>query len=138
MGPDGTQNKALSRYFINLVVFNAVLEERVEMVPTKELSLLPVSNTPPNPGRKGAPSTPNPKVGLFRDEPKLLEIGLYFENELKLKVMFEGKKHILTGVADYSLGLKQLGSRFGNLVLVEAKKRYCIGNAYGQLLAYMG
>ena len=108
------------------------------MVHTKELSLLPVSGTSSTPNPKDILSTANSKVGLLRDRPKLLEIGLVFKTEVKQSVIFGGKEHTLTGVADYSLGHKQLRSRSGNLILVAAKKRNCIENAYGKVLAYMG
>ena len=138
LGQRHIENEALARCFINLLVFNCVLEERSliqnsKIRPTSTLpsSMIPTPTTPlqTNPGVP-VPSPPG------RLEP--VAIGLYLETELKQRVLYGGKPVLLSGLADYSLGYRQGGTSSGSLVIVKAKRRYQIGNSYGQLLAYMG
>jgi hypothetical protein len=49
-----------------------------------------------------------------------------------------GRTMLLSGWADYVIGHQQTGWGSSNLIIVEVKRRYAIGNVYGQLLAYMG
>ena len=128
-------NEALSRCYINMVVFTCIIDERSVM----QRSTLSSSTTPslPSSSTPTRPTETDPRdTSKHQSEPTA--IGLYFETELKQKVTYQGKQYVLSGFADYSLGHTQRGSGSVNLVVVEAKRRYKIGNSYGQLLAYMG
>ena len=63
---------------------------------------------------------------------------VYFETEIRQAISFNGTDYVLSGIADYSLGYNNDGTGSGNLVVVEAKRRYYLHAAYRQLLAYMG
>ena len=118
-----------------MVVFNCILEEKA-LIQHSKSNLRNTSSLPNSPT-----STSLTRTGLgsnLKVESKPTAIGLYFETELKQKVNYQGQSFMLSGLADYSLGYQQRGSGSGNLVVVEAKKRYKLGKAYGQLLAYMG
>ena len=128
LGQKHIHNEALARCFINLVVFSCILEERSIIQNSK---IRPISFSPIIP-------TPTPPAHSSSEKTEPVAIGLYFETELKQKTIYEGKTVLLSGLADYSLGYRQGGASSGNLVIVKAKIRYRIGNAYGQLLSYMG
>ena len=66
------------------------------------------------------------------------DICVYFETEIRQAISFKGTDYVLSGIADYSLGYKNDGTGSGNLVVVEAERRYHLHVAYGQLLTYMG
>lgn len=66
----------------------------------------------------------------------LTQLSLYVESELKQKVQHNGNSFTLTGIADYSLGYHDGVTMSGNLIVVEAKRRYHMSEAYGQLLSY--
>jgi hypothetical protein len=55
--------------------------------------------------------------------------------ELKQEITDKGRPHLLTGIADSTLGYSNLQSISGNLIIVEAKRRYNLAGAYGQLLS---
>lgn len=66
------------------------------------------------------------------------DIGIYFEPEIRQNVKFKEVEYSLSGFADYALGHRESGIFSGNLIIVEAKRRFQISSAYGQLLACMG
>ena len=132
------ENEALARCFVKLLVFNCVLEERslIQKSKIRPASTLPSSIVPtpttPFQTTPGVPAPSSPRTS----EP--VAMGLRLETELKQSVLYGGKLVLLSSSADYSLGYRQGGTSSGSLVIVQAKKRYQIGNSYGQLLAYMG
>jgi hypothetical protein len=65
-------------------------------------------------------------------------MSLFVETEMKQVVVHKKKKYTLNGFADYTLGYSNERVLSGNLIVVEAKRRYHMGEAYGQLLSYMG
>ncbi len=128
VGETSRPNEALSRCFINLMVFQCLLDEHATpqtnpSVSTSESSMSrPRPNTPPT---KGDVDSPAP-------------MSLFLESQLKQLVTFRGKQFLLSGIADYSLGYKANDTITNNLIVVEAKKRWGMEAAYGQLLSYMG
>lgn len=66
------------------------------------------------------------------------DLSLFVEVELRQEVFYKGRQHLLTGVADYSLGYGNTHTMSGNLVIVETKRIERMNSAYGQLLSYMG
>ena len=53
-------------------------------------------------------------------------------------VQYKGQARKLAGKADCTLGYRNQQTNAGNLVVVEAKQRYHVGQPYEQLLSYMG
>ena len=130
VGKNHKKNEALSRCYVNMLVFVSILDEKA----LPQRSEFKSTATSSSPGPSASPTTPARPF----DESKPTAIGLYFETELRQNVVYNGKQYILSGLADYTLGHEQRGSGADNLIVVEAKRRYDIGNSYGQLLAYMG
>lgn len=126
-------NEALSRCFINLLIFQCVLDERIIMQDMLTQHALIESFSTPFTSKKKSNETPL----LVSFETSAAEISLFVETELRQEVMFKGKSCMLAGIADYSLGYMD-GTMSGNLVVVGAKRRYQMGDAYGQLISYMG
>lgn len=89
---------------------------------------------------ESGPSNEDPARPETPTAPRLhaAEIGINFETRLTREVNFQGQSRTLVGFADYTLGYDDKASGSGNLVVLEAKKRYHVTRAYGQLLAYMG
>lgn len=133
MGLVDPSNEALARCFINLVVFNCILEERRVI---KNARTIPLT-VDPSPSVPNLPTTPA-KSGCQITRVPPTPIALYFETELKQEVVHDGKTHLLSGLADYSLGYQRQGADAGHLVIVEAKRRGQLHSAEPQLLAYMG
>jgi hypothetical protein len=136
VGPVDTSDEALTRCFINLVVFNCILEERRVIKIARTIPL----TVDPSPSALSLPTTPA-KSGCQIANVSSVEptpIALYFETELKQEVVHDGKSYLLSGLADYSLGYQRQGADAGHLVIVEAKRRGQLHSAQPQLLAYMG
>ena len=132
IGLSSAPNEALSRSFINLIIFNCVLEERMVINNSKR-------KAQPQPTSLSTPSvTPSKSIPESPASASRQDICVYFETEIRQAISFKGKDYILSGIADYSLGYNDAGTGSGNLVVVEAKRRYYLPRAYGQLLAYMG
>ena len=132
IGSSSAPNEALARSFINLVIFNCVLEERM-------LINNPKRKARPQPTSSSTPFvTPSKSIPESPASTSRQDICVYFETEIRQAISFKGKDYILSGIADYSLGYNDAGTGSGNLVVVEAKRRYYLPRAYGQLLAYMG
>jgi hypothetical protein len=148
-------NEALARCFINFVVFHCLLAERKLVMTAKVRPEEPSSTSDPflsNPINP-SPTTPAQPAPVTASQPALptripnlnsftpqtlSSVGVYFETPLSQTVMHKGKAMLLSGWADYTLGHSQTESGLSNFVIVEAKRRYAIGLAYGQLLTYMG
>lgn len=135
IGTSSAPNESLSECFIIVVLFNCVLEERMAMeavkskatsAPSSSTSLLPATAV------RGMPDS----TSSFSSENA--EICLYFETEMKQNIRFKGSTYVLRGIVDYSLGYSQGDIGSGNLVVVEAKRRFQMSRAYGPLLSYMG
>lgn len=138
VGPSsGTRNEALSWCFINLVIFCCVLDERALMQYVKpKAAAIPCSST------SGPPATPARK-NLDNTNPSLVQlpatdICIYFQTTLKQPVMYKEEQRMLHGFADYSLGYNYSGTKSGNFIVAEAKRKRQMSQAYGQLLSYMG
>ena len=137
VGTTSMPNEALSRCFVNLVLFHSVLEERITL---QNAEAKPLSLSPSNPlsSTTPVPTTAELANPLLMPSSSNAELCLFFETELKQIVTFKNKPHVLSGLADYSLGYKHDDTGSGNLVVVEAKRKYDLSKAYGQLLSYMG
>lgn len=148
----------MARCFINFIVFQCLLAERKQVMTAKarpeELSstsdpfvsnsinpspTTPVNPSQPAPATASQPALPTRTPNLNSFTPQTpSSMGVYFETSLSQTVIHNGKAMLLSGWADYTLGHSQAGSGSSNLVIVEAKRQYAIGLAYGQLLTYMG
>lgn len=132
IGSSSAPNKALARFFINLVIFNCILEERMIINNTKKKAR-------PQPTSSSTPFViPSKSIAENSASTSRQDICVYFETEIRQAISFKGKDYILSGIADYSLGYNDAGTGSGNFVVVEAKRPYHLNRAYGQLLAYMG
>lgn len=132
VGSSSAPNEALARPFINLVIFNCILEEMMIINNTKRKAR-------PQPTSSSTPFViPSKSIAESPASTSRQDICVYFETEVRQAISFKGKDYILSGIADYSLGYNDAGTGSGNLVVVEAKRRYHLNRAYGQLLAYMG
>lgn len=132
VGSSSSPNEALSRAFINLVIFSCVLEERMLLdKSTKKAQPKTTSSFAP-------PVTPPRMIPESPASASRQDICVYFETEIRQAISFKGTDYVLSGIADHSLGYNNDGTGSGNLVVVEAKRRYHLHAAYGQLLAYMG
>ena len=123
-------NEALSRLYINTVVLSCVSEE----VKVAEKAQSGLAAFQPDSGSSSEP----PLTPAHKSAAEAQPIHLYLETRLEKEVVYKGKPHMLSGFVDYSLGYEGVDKSSGNLLVVEAKRRYEIGAAYGQLLAYMG
>lgn len=138
VGTNPAPNEAPSRCSFNLVIFHSVLEERMTI---HDAQAQKVCRPTPNPI---SPTTPIPTTAELSNHPLLKttsldsEMCLFFETELKQTVTFKGKPHVLSGLADYSLGYRNDDTGSGNLIVVEAKRKDDMRKVYGQLLCYMG
>ena len=131
IGSSSAPNEALSRSFINLVIFNCVLEESMLINKSKKKAQPQTSSS------FAPPVTPPKMIPESSASTSSQDICVYFETEIRQAISFQGKDYMLSGIADYSLGYNA-GTGSGNLVVVEAKGRFHLPLAYGQLLAYMG
>ncbi|MCJ1334076.1 hypothetical protein MMC10_010783 [Thelotrema lepadinum] len=122
-------NEALSRLYINTVVLSCVSEE----VKVAEKAQSGLAAFQPDSGSSSEP----PLTPAHKSAAEAQPIHLYLETRLEKEVVYKGKPHMLSGFVDYSLGYEGVDKSSGNLLVVEAKRRYEIGAAYGQLLAYM-
>ncbi len=131
VGKTSSQNEALSRCFINLIIFQCVLDKRNA---TSKIQLKP----PISSEATVRPATPikadSSSTSLELSVP-LKDLSLFVEMELKQEITDKGRPHLLTGIADSTLGYSNLQSISGNLIIVEAKRRYNLAGAYGQLLS---
>lgn len=89
----------------------------------------------------GPPATPARK-NLDNTNPSLVQlpatdICIYFQTTLKQPVMYKEEQRMLHGFADYSLGYNYSGTKSGNFIVAEAKRKRQMSQAYGQLLSYM-
>lgn len=126
------QNEALARSFINLVIFNYVLDERMLINnPERNARSQPTSSST-------SFVTPSKSILESPASTSRQDICVYFETGIRQAISFKGKDYILSGIADYSLGYNDAGTGSRNLVVVETKRLYYLPRAYGQLLAYMG
>ncbi len=113
------------------MIFQCLIDEHLTLesntsVPTSESSTTR-HTTPPS----------KPEFSSSRDTP--VPMNVFFETELKQLVTFRGKQYLLSGIPNYSLGYKTEDTTISNnLVIVEAKRRWAMESAYGQLLSYMG
>lgn len=131
-------NEAFARLFVNLVITYSLFDERVVLGHAHRKPPLP-----PSTDDCAAPTTPeklSSSLSSVHLEPsaKPIEMSLSLETKLKQTIKHKGKLFTLSGFADYTLGYPHDGKLSGNLVVVEAKRKHRIGEAYGQLLAYMG
>ena len=125
--------EALQRVYVDLLLFNCLLDEDIALQdPRASINEVHSTTTPVRSQRTGITASD------FAPGPVPAPMGLYFETELRAPISFKGEKRMLCGFADWSLGHFSGGSGSGNLVLVEAKKRDYIRESYGQLAAYMG
>lgn len=132
IGSSSAPNETLSRSFINLVIFSCILEERMLINKSKKKA------QPQKSSSFAPPVTPPKMIPESPASTSRQDICVYFETEIRQAISFQGKDYVLSGIADYSLGYNNAGTGSGNLVVVEAKRRYYLPLAYGQLLAYMG
>ena len=101
IGSSSAPNEALSRSFINLVIFNCVLEGRMLINKSKKKAQPQTSSSfaPPVTPPKMTPESPAPTPRK--------DICVYFETEIRQAITFQGKDYMLSGIADYSFGLQQ-------------------------------
>lgn len=129
-----TANDAPSYCFIYLVIFQALLDKRVVLkYATLRQEASPSNEESQRPDIPAQPSSASPVL-----EPTLrpIQMSLYVETELKQHIKYNRKDYVLSGFANYTLGYCNEGTLSGNLILVEAKRRYQMAEAYGQLLSY--
>lgn len=96
-------NEALSRCFINLLIFNCVFEERVLMNASVKGEVHPQRST-----SFTLRVTPPRMIITSREE-----IYVYFSTEIRQPVSFEGKDYMLSDIANYSLGYNNVTTGSG-------------------------
>lgn len=130
-------NEALSRSFIYLLICQCLVDEQQKEM--KSMNIL----KPPSSSGSSASLVHSFKTCLNISALELTfssaELSLFVGTELTQEVIYKGKKHVLTGTADYSLGYSNALTMSGNhLVVTEAKQVEDMPAAYGQLLSIMG
>ncbi len=84
------------------------------------------------------PITWQTKLEFSGDVNSPAPMTLFLKSELTQLVTFRGKRFLLSGITDCSLGYKAEDTISNNLIVVETKKRWAMKTLYGQLLSYMG
>ena len=116
LGNVGEPNEAFARCFINNIVICSILDERVFQ---EKAAVDPRSITPTKPSTyiltPHSSSSPASKPIFMR---------LFLETELKEEILYDNKRVLVSGLADYSFGYQRSDCCADNLVIVEAKRRY--------------
>lgn len=140
MGAVSANNEVFSRCFVNLVISECVLQEMVIIQSSRETA----THSQSSENSTSLPTTPRKSFLEYFNETEFklvsppVQMALYVDVELKQQVTYKRKTCLLTGIVDYLLGYNADGTMSGNLIVVEAKRKYRLGDAYGQLLSYMG
>lgn len=119
----GWSSTALSRSFINLILFSCVLEERILINKSKKKAPAPASSS------FTIPVTPPKMIAESPNPTSREDLCVYFQTEIRQTIKFHGTDYVLSGIADYSLGYNHAGTGSGNLIVVEAKRRHHIARA---------
>ena len=118
-------NEALARASINDILILCIAEEKRLSIGHSQSSLMSSAQSLSRPG------TPEPG-------PDPAPLFLKFETQLSFEVIFNKKKRLLQGKADYSVWYNKDEPMGTNFLLVQAKRPSEFSSAAGQLVAYMG